>query len=218
MAIINKQGNVIAHCPGCDGGKSTYEYTVGGNALNSITKVFEKGIGSRSDNVRVRFQLFRCAGCGRGGLGAIKMMNVHGNYPGDIWALLDFYPEAMPRLPLPSDVPEGIQKEFREAELCAENKCYRQQRPSFVRFSIRPCAQMDTKQTMRRISRFKSIRQQQTVLSQRLVRDGLMKRFGYWEMTFSTMNGSQFRLMMLKLHIIIRSGYLRIFTTIVSLS
>jgi Domain of unknown function (DUF4145) len=55
----------------------------------------------------------------------IKMMDVHGSYPEDIWHLLDFYPEAKERLSLPKEVPIGIQREFREAELCAEAGCYR---------------------------------------------------------------------------------------------
>jgi hypothetical protein len=38
---------------------------------------------------------------------------------------LHFYPEAKERLPLPELVPTGIKREFREAEICAENECYR---------------------------------------------------------------------------------------------
>jgi hypothetical protein len=53
------------------------------------------------------------------------MMHVHGSYPGDIWQLFDFYPEAKQRLPLPKEVPIGIQREFREAEICSEIGCYR---------------------------------------------------------------------------------------------
>ena len=53
------------------------------------------------------------------------MMNVHASYPEDICQLLDFYPEAKERLPLPKDVPARIKREFREAELCSEAGCYR---------------------------------------------------------------------------------------------
>jgi hypothetical protein len=124
MAVINKQGNVIAHCPGCDGGKSTFEYANAGRELGYTTTVFDRGF-RRDDQLRVRFQLFRCAGCGRAGLGTIRMMDVHGSYPDDIWELLDFYPEAKQRLSLPKAVPNGIQNEFREAEMCVEHECYR---------------------------------------------------------------------------------------------
>jgi Domain of unknown function (DUF4145) len=124
MAIINKQGNVIARCPECGGAKSTFEYALRGNPLGHITKVVERGH-TRDGDLLVRFQLFRCAGCGRGGLGAIRMMDVHHTYPEDIWELLKFFPEAKERLPLPAAVPEGIQNEFREAEKCVEHECYR---------------------------------------------------------------------------------------------
>jgi hypothetical protein len=53
------------------------------------------------------------------------MMDVHGSYPADIWQLLGFYPDAKPRLQLPPAVPQGIQNEFREAEVCMEHECYR---------------------------------------------------------------------------------------------
>ena len=39
--------------------------------------------------------------------------------------LLHFYPEAKERLKLPAGVPEGIQNEFQEAEMCVEHQSYR---------------------------------------------------------------------------------------------
>lgn len=126
MAVINDHGNVIANCPTCDGAKSTFEYIGNRGELGQVTKVFPRDYRHFSqDQLRVRFQLFRCNACGAGALGVIKMMNVHGSYPKDIWELLDFYPEAKERLPLPNDVPAGIKREFREAELCSEAGCYR---------------------------------------------------------------------------------------------
>jgi len=53
------------------------------------------------------------------------MRDVHDSYPEDIFELLDFFPEAKERLPLPAAVPKGIQNEFREAEKCVEHECYR---------------------------------------------------------------------------------------------
>lgn len=123
MASINSQGNVIARCPGCDGAKSTFEYLVDGQELGSTTRVYQSS--PSDDPVTVRFQIFRCAGCGRGAMGTIKMMNLGRGYPRDVWELLDFYPEAKERLPLPKMVPVGIVNEFREAEMCAEAKCPR---------------------------------------------------------------------------------------------
>jgi uncharacterized protein DUF4145 len=126
MAVINERGNVIAHCPTCDGAKSTFEHVGSRAELGHVTKVFPRDYRHFSeDQLRIRFQLFRCTTCGAGALGVIKMMNVHASYPEDIWQLLDFYPEAKERLPLPKDVPAGIKREFREAELCSEAGCYR---------------------------------------------------------------------------------------------
>ena len=126
MAVINKEGNIIAHCPTCDGAKSSFEYAGSRGELGHVTKVFQREYRrSYGEELRIRFQLFRCAGCGAGALGVIKMMQVHGSYPQDIWELLDFYPEAKERLRLPKEVPIGIQREFREAEICSEIGCYR---------------------------------------------------------------------------------------------
>jgi hypothetical protein len=126
MAVINDRGYIIAHCPTCDGAKSTFEYVGSRGELGHVTKVFPRDYRHFSqDQLRVRFQLFRCTACGAGALGVIKMMDVHGSYPQDIWQLLDFYPEAKERLALPKGVPIGIQREFREAELCSETGCYR---------------------------------------------------------------------------------------------
>jgi hypothetical protein len=127
MASINKQGNVIARCPDCDGAKSTFEYASQGQSRGHITKLYASTSGYRGDEgMRVRFQLFKCAGCGRAGLGAIRMMDVSHTYPEDIWPpLLDFYPEAKERLTLPTAVPKGIKNEFREAEMCVEHDCNR---------------------------------------------------------------------------------------------
>jgi hypothetical protein len=121
MATLTQQGSVIARCPDCDGAKSTFEYASQGQSRGHMTKM-----GYRGDRgFRVRFQLFKCAGCGRAGLGAIRMRDVHDSYPEDIFELLDFFPEAKERLPLPAAVPKGIQNEFREAEKCVEHECYR---------------------------------------------------------------------------------------------
>jgi hypothetical protein len=77
------------------------------------------------EEVDVHFRLFRCAGCGRGALGCVKMRNERANYPNDIRELLWFEPEAKERLPLPKDIPAGIESEFREGELCMENNALR---------------------------------------------------------------------------------------------
>ena len=59
-----------------------------------------------------------------GGLGVIKLTG-YCKYPKDIRKLLSFHPEAKEKLKLPDGVPEGIVNEFREAEACLENDCFR---------------------------------------------------------------------------------------------
>jgi hypothetical protein len=121
MASINKLGNITARCPGCDGALSTFEYAPEGHELGRVIIT----VSERHDTIPIQFRLFRCAGCGIGGLGRIKMMNLNRGYPKGIWELLHFTPEVKERLQLPKAVPRGIVREFREAEVCAESGCYR---------------------------------------------------------------------------------------------
>lgn len=67
------------------------------------------------------YRLLRCLGCGAGALAT------HVSQRGSTRAaeLLDFYPESKGSLKLPSDVPAGITKEFREGERCLAAGCYR---------------------------------------------------------------------------------------------
>ncbi|VWB17454.1 hypothetical protein BLA13014_00529 [Burkholderia aenigmatica] len=67
------------------------------------------------------YRLVRCSNCGSGALATFLS---HQNEPA--MELLDFYPEADEmQQPLPKDVPEGIAREFREGESCANAGCYR---------------------------------------------------------------------------------------------
>jgi len=120
MASINAEGTITARCPGCKGALSSFEWK-SATAQHGVTFVpyrhFHNGDG------RIEYRLFRCAGCGRGGLGAIACGGVQ--YPNAIWELIRFYPEVRERLPLPKDVPEGIATEFREGETCLESGALR---------------------------------------------------------------------------------------------
>jgi hypothetical protein len=42
MAVINEHGNVIVHCPTCDGAKSTFEYIGNLGEPGHVTKVFPR--------------------------------------------------------------------------------------------------------------------------------------------------------------------------------
>ena len=122
MAILNKrQGTIVACCPSCDGARSSFEWKSEGKELGSFFEVID---GSDSPYDFISFRLFRCGGCGAGAFGIIKYGG-RGEYPESDNKLILFYPEAKERLTLPEDTPKGIIKEFREAERCLENNCFR---------------------------------------------------------------------------------------------
>lgn len=114
MATINHHGNVTARCPGCNGALSTFEWRSNMSG--------EHGVIQTTQNAQYR--LFRCAGCGRGGLGAVTF-NPSSSFPGINPRLEQFVPDVTERLPLPPTTPQGIQHEFREGEQCLDSGCFR---------------------------------------------------------------------------------------------
>lgn len=67
------------------------------------------------------YRLLRCLGCGAGALATHVTKRGSAEPP----ALMDFYPESNGNLELPSNVPVGITKEFREGERCLAAGCFR---------------------------------------------------------------------------------------------
>jgi len=63
---------------------------------------------------RAVYRLMRCGGCGRGALATIACGNQV-----NTGILVDFFPFARANAHLPSQTPQEIEHEFREAELCA---------------------------------------------------------------------------------------------------
>jgi len=118
---LNDEGNIVARCPDCGGALSTFEWKSASSVYGAVTKIIDH---QYWHSVPLDFRLFRCAGCGRGGLGAIAYGGAR-QYPGSYRQLYSFYPEAMQRLPVPEGVPKGIKAEFREAEACLENGFWR---------------------------------------------------------------------------------------------
>lgn len=122
MARINALGNIIARCPGCNGSTSTYEWKTVSKAHGHIglAGLFEMkdGRGAAAEH-----RLYRCAGCGRGGLALIYCRDA--SFPSGRFELHDFHQEVGEVLALPPDTPAGIEAEFREAERCLSNACYR---------------------------------------------------------------------------------------------
>jgi len=125
VAKINDLGNIIASCHGCNGSTSTFEYLYKGNELGVVKDKAADKYGRGFQKVDLQFRLFRCAGCGMGGLGCIEMSKERASYPNEILSLKWFMPESKKRLSLPKDTPEGIRNEFREGERCFEEDCLR---------------------------------------------------------------------------------------------
>ncbi len=116
MAEINHEGSIRARCPGCKGALSCFEWRSMGSQFGVTTSPYrhnQRGTG------QLEYRLFRCAGCGMGGIGAIAM--AQSQYPSGIWELQWFHPEVRDRLPIPKETPEGIAAEFREGEKCLES-------------------------------------------------------------------------------------------------
>ena len=81
MAKINELGNIIASCHGCSGSTSTFEYLYNGSQLGATSSKMQDKYGRGFQQVDLQFRLFRCAGCGMGGLGAIEMNKERASYP-----------------------------------------------------------------------------------------------------------------------------------------
>ena len=112
--------DVRTRCPDCDGAVTTFEFTSRQHGeFGSVTLDCPHNFHGSNLN-RIVYMLLRCAGFGRGGLAEIHCDNNVG--AGDLGA---FYPRSIDSVPVPDNVPDGIVKEFREAELCASVEAWR---------------------------------------------------------------------------------------------
>lgn len=121
MAVLNSEGNVVESCPDCNGATSTFEWR---REHKTPYGIFFTTFRSGTREHYREYRLFRCAGCGRGGLGKIER-GVGSEYPTGNPSLIHFFPSGLASLRLPSATPRGILAEFREAETCLKNQCYR---------------------------------------------------------------------------------------------
>ena len=106
-----KNGDVVAYCPDC-GALTTFESKQGGAQQGLI---MQQGPFQRPDGriyLHKRYQLLRCASCGRGGLATI----LTGGPPEE---LVSFSPLSAEPATLPKGTPDDIKAEVREAERCA---------------------------------------------------------------------------------------------------
>lgn len=121
MADLQKSGAIVAFCPGCNGGRSTFEWRGVKDAFGAIQLPRRFA----SQNRVISYRLFRCAACGQGGYGIVLYSPSEAAYPGQTATLEDFYPQSSDSLLLPTAVPVGIVSEFREGEKCLGNNCVR---------------------------------------------------------------------------------------------
>lgn len=113
--ILDKN-NVRAKCPDC-GGSTTFEFKSAEREYGYVVQEGRHSFKGEGFEIII-YRLLRCAGCGRGGLAKIHSLASRN-------VLESFLPFALERAPLPGNIPEGIETEFREAELCTAFGAYR---------------------------------------------------------------------------------------------
>lgn len=108
---------VRARCPDCDGALSVFDFKEPGREFGyTVVNGNHEFLGRTYS--RIHWRLLRCSGCGRAGLAKFH----DGNLPP---VLESFSPRTLPASPLPSDVPETLKEEYREAELCSSVEAWR---------------------------------------------------------------------------------------------
>ena len=115
--IIDDYG-VRACCPDCNGAVCTFDFK---DASGEFGYILIEGTHNFDGNTygRVHYRLLRCSGCRRAGL---AKFHDTGDSP---IALEWFHPRAYATSALPSEVPDGIVNEYREAEVCASAEAWR---------------------------------------------------------------------------------------------
>ena len=111
--------SVRAQCPDCGGALSVFDHKVQGGELGYILNDRPHTYDGRQFT-RIHWRILKCSGCGRAGL---AQFHDSGNGPSAV--LESFFPRALAKAPLPAGVPEGVEKEYREAELCASVEAWR---------------------------------------------------------------------------------------------
>lgn len=111
-----KNGNVSANCPDCRQ-QTAFAYRDGPKEFGAVS-----GPPPGLTNKMTSYVLMQCARCGRGGMAEIYH-DQHSITKGA--DLLDFHPRSFVTLDLPAGVPQGVEAEFREAEVCASVKAHR---------------------------------------------------------------------------------------------
>jgi hypothetical protein len=106
------QGNVRGDCPDC-GVPTSWEFrTPGGGEFGSLVEQKQHTFAGETYGI-VLFKVFRCVGCSRPGVAKL-----HQNQQYMESKLEWFWPTGIPAATLPSRLPTGVMREFREAETC----------------------------------------------------------------------------------------------------
>ena len=114
---VNGYG-VKTRCPDCSGAISVFDFRDSSREFGYI--LIDGGHSFQGQSfTRVHWRLLKCSGCGRAGL---AKFHDSGNLPAVLEA---FHPRALESPALPAAVPDGIVKEYREAELCASVEAWR---------------------------------------------------------------------------------------------
>ena len=111
--------SVRAQCPDCGGALAVFDHKVQGGELGYIVNDRTHAYEGRQFT-RIHWRILKCSGCGRAGLAKF-----HDSGNGASAVLESFHPRALAKAPLPAGVPEGVEKEYREAELCASVEAWR---------------------------------------------------------------------------------------------
>lgn len=111
-------GNVRTNCPDCRS-ITTFESQSGGQHFGSVVIEGQHGYNGRG-YARTIFLLLRCAGCHRGGLAKVHALNTVRE-----GVMETFEPISIDTVSIPPGTPDGIAKEFREAEKCAAFAAWR---------------------------------------------------------------------------------------------
>lgn len=115
--VINNY-SVRARWPDCNGAVSNFDHQTPIGELGYL--LIDGHHQFKGQNFsRIHWRLLKCSGCSRAGL---AKFHDNGRGPG---VLESFFPRSLASSPLPYGVPEGVVKEYREAELCASVEAYR---------------------------------------------------------------------------------------------
>jgi Domain of unknown function (DUF4145) len=112
--------NILADCPDC-GVPTTFEHKKGGEESEFGTIIiYSEHLYAGRRFSRLLHKLYSCAVCSRPGVATLHLSaGLHGA------TLEAFWPAGRPNEPLPTGVPEGVLREFREAEICMSVRAWR---------------------------------------------------------------------------------------------